>query len=86
MDGSTTLTIRLPAKLKKQLGHLAECAKRTKSFLAAEAIAAYVEHEVEMIEGIKRGMADMKNGRIVPHDKAMNRIHATIDAIERTRS
>lgn len=76
---STTLTVRLPSELKEGLGRLAEHTRRSKSFLAGEAIAAYVARELEIIEGIERGREDMKAGRVVPHDEALRRIRAAID-------
>ncbi len=75
---STTLTVRLPPELKGRLGELAERTRRTKSFLAGEAIAGYVERELEIVAGIERGLDDMKAGRVVPHDEAMTRIRKTI--------
>ncbi len=75
---STTLTLRLPPEIKDRLGELAERTRRTKSFLAGEAIADYVERELEIVAGIERGMEDTKAGRTVPHDKAMRRIRNTI--------
>ena len=83
MPASTTLTIRLPREVKEQLGHLADSTHRSKSFLAAEAITAYVTREAEIIGGIERGLTDMKAGRLVPHDEAMTRLEATIAAAER---
>ena len=85
MKSSTTMTIRLDAKVKKQLGHLAVSSRRSRSFLAAEAIADYVKREREIVEGIKRAQADVKAGRVVSHDEAMARIEATITAIEKRR-
>jgi len=76
---STTLTVRLPAELKDRLGELAERTRRTKSFLAGEAIGDYVEREMAIVAGIERGLDDMKAERVVPHDKAMRRIRKTID-------
>ena len=76
---STTLTVRLPSHLKDGLGRLAEHTRRSKSFLAGEAIAAYVARELEILEGIERGLDDMKSGRVVPHDEAMRRIRAAAD-------
>jgi predicted transcriptional regulator len=38
-----------------------------------------VDRELEIVEGIKRGIEDMKAGRLIPHDEAMRRIRATID-------
>lgn len=76
---TTTLTVRLTAELKARLGRLAERTRRSKSFLAGEAIADYVAHELEIIDGIERGLEDMCAGRVTPHDEAMRRIRATID-------
>ena len=78
MSGSTTLTLRLPAELKDRLGLLAEKTRRTRSFLAGEALADYVERELAIIEGVQRGLDDMQAGRVVPHDEAMRRIRGTI--------
>ncbi len=75
---STTLTVRLTPELKNRLGKLAEHTHRTKSFLAEEAIAGYVERELEIVAGIERGLADMDAGRIVPHEDVMADIDATI--------
>ena len=37
----------------------------------AEAVAAYVDREIEIIDGIKRGLAEVKAGRVVPHDQVV---------------
>lgn len=76
---STTMTVRLPTELKEGLSRLAARTRRSKSFLAGEAIAAYVARELEIIEGIERGLEDMKAGRVVPHDEAMRQIRAVIE-------
>ena len=75
---STTLTVRLTPELKDRLGELAERTRRTRSFLAGEAIAGYVERELEIVAGIERGLADMKAGRVVPHERVMADIDDTI--------
>ena len=82
MSASTTLTIRLTPEAKEQLSRLADSTHRTNSYLAAEAITKYVARESEIIEGIERGLADMKAGRLVPHDEAMARLETTIAAAE----
>ncbi len=76
--GSTTLTVRLPPELKDRLGELAERTRRTKSFLAGEAIGGYVERELEIVAGIEHGLDDMKAGRVVPHEDVIADIDATI--------
>ena len=57
---STTLTVRLSPEVKKRLGRLAGHTKRTKSFLAGEAITDFVDRELAIVDGIKRGLADIR--------------------------
>ena len=75
---STTLTVRLPPELKEQLGALAKRTRRTKSFLAGEAIASYVAREIAIIEGIEQGLKDMHAGRVVSHEQAQRRVAEVI--------
>ena len=86
MTASTTMTIRVRPDVKEKLDRIASDTQRSKSFLAGEAVSAYVERELEIIDGIKRGMADAAAGRVVPHDEAMAEIYAAIDAAESKRA
>jgi predicted transcriptional regulator len=83
--GSTTLTVRVSPELKERLDKLAERTRRTKSFLAGEAIAGYVERELGIVAGIERGLADMKAGRVVPHEEVMAEIDAVVEAAKSRR-
>jgi predicted transcriptional regulator len=78
MSDSTTLTVRLPSQTKKRLGRLARQTKRTKSYLAGEAIADYVDRELAIIKGIEQGLDDIRAGRVLPHKTAMRQLRATI--------
>ena len=71
MTASTTMTIRITPEIKEKLGKLAKDTRRTRSFLAAEAVSAYVERELEIIEGLKRGLEDVEAGRVVPHEQVV---------------
>ena len=82
---SQTMTIRLNDQLKQKLERLSESTNRTEDDLAAEAVAAYVDREFKIIEGIQRGLADVDAGRLVPHEQAMARLDAVIEAAERRR-
>lgn len=73
MGATTTMTIRVTPALKEKLGRLAQDTRRTRSFLAAEAVESYVNRELRIIEGIQRGLADMEAGRVTPHDEVMAR-------------
>lgn len=75
---SETVTIRLSGSTKAKLAELAQHTRRTKSFLAGEAIADYVDRELAVIAGIQRGLEDMHAGRVVPHAEAMRRVRAAI--------
>jgi len=78
-ESTTTMTIRLSNELKERLGRLALSTRRSKSFLAAEAVSAYVDRELEIIEGIQRGLADVRAGHVVSHADAMAEIDAVIE-------
>jgi predicted transcriptional regulator len=86
MTASTTMTIRVSVETKEKLDRIAADTRRSKSFLAAEALAAYADRELEIIAGIKRGMADAETGHVTPHDEAMAEIYAAIDAAESKRA
>jgi RHH-type rel operon transcriptional repressor/antitoxin RelB len=66
---TATLSIRIDAETKKRLDALARQAKRSKSFLAAEAIAAYVESEEWQLGELQAGIAELESGQSVSHEK-----------------
>jgi len=80
------MTIRLGTDVKEKLDRIASATNRSRSYLAAEAVASYVDRELEIIEGIRRGLADIDAGRLVAHDDAMDEIDAIIDAVEAEKS
>jgi predicted transcriptional regulator len=64
-----TLSIRIDADTKKRLDALSKRSKRSKSFPAAEAIAAYVESEDWQLGEIHAGISDLDSGQYVSHEK-----------------
>ena len=79
MPTSTTMTIRLDPQLKAKLGKLADGTRRSRSFLAAEAVEAYVDRELAIIDGIERGLADIEAGQTVSHEDAMATVRHAIN-------
>ena len=65
---STTLSIRIDAETKKRLQALARRARRSTSFLAADAVTAYVDAESWQLDEIEAGLEDLDRGRAVSHD------------------
>jgi predicted transcriptional regulator len=80
MAASTTMTIRVSQGLKEKLERLAQDTRRSKSFLAAEAVSAYVVRELEIMGGVRQGLADVEAGNVIPHDDAMAELDAAIEA------
>jgi predicted transcriptional regulator len=64
---TTTLSVRIDSDTKDQLEALAKRSRRSKSFLAAEAIAAYVEAEAWQLDEIQAGLQELDSGRAVAH-------------------
>lgn len=74
----TTITVRVSTELKDKLEHIAKATRRSKSFLANEAIARYVETEEEIIAGIEEALEDVKAGRTIPHEQVVREAKAII--------
>src|ERR1700678_2738703 len=66
-----TLSVRIDSATKQRLDALSKQSKRSKSFLAAEAIAAYVELEEWQLGEIHAGIADLDEGREVSHERVV---------------
>jgi predicted transcriptional regulator len=86
MGESTTLTVRISPQTKKRLGRLAAHTRRTRSYLAGEAITNFVERELAIVEGIKRGLDDMHAGRVIPHKTAMRRLRTTARRVAKDKA
>lgn len=85
MANSTTITIRVSAEAKERLERLARDTRRSRSFLAAEALDRYLERELEIIDGIKRGRADVAAGRVLANEAAFAELTGAIDAVQTER-
>ena len=64
-----TLSIRIDATTKQRLDALSKRSRRSKSFLAAEAIAAFVESEEWQLGELQAGIAEVEAGKTVGHEK-----------------
>ena len=56
MSQSETVTVRLPIEVKQKLEALATSTNRSKSWLAAQAIAAYVEEQSWQLQQIQAAL------------------------------
>ena len=64
-----TLSVRIETETKKRLEALAQRSRRSKSFLAAEAIVAYVESEEWQLAETQAGLNELDRGDVVPHER-----------------
>ncbi|MBM3530941.1 MAG: ribbon-helix-helix protein, CopG family [Alphaproteobacteria bacterium] len=65
---SGTFTVRVDSAVKKRLEKLAKSTGRSRSFLAAQAIAEYVDVNEWQVAGIKRAIQSIDRDGYVPHD------------------
>jgi len=70
---STVVTARIDAALKAKLEALSRTTKRSKSYLAAEAIAAYVELNEWQIAELEAGIAELDAGEVLSEEEAEER-------------
>lgn len=86
MNETGTITIRLDAEDKAMLGRLANETKRSKSYLAAQAIRAYIAQESDVIAHIHEGLEDMRLGNVVRNAEVHKRWAKAIDGAASTKS
>ncbi len=67
--GTTAMTIRVDADTDKRLKKLAKATSRTKSFLAAEAIRAYVDVNEWQAQETQRALQEAERGRFIEHER-----------------
>jgi predicted transcriptional regulator len=65
---STTVTVRVERNVKNRLEKLAKSTGRTRSFLAAEALNAYLDVNEWQVAGVKQAMASLDRGEGVSHE------------------
>jgi len=66
---SSTFTVRVDTAAKKRLEKLAKNTGRSRSFLAAEAIHAYLDVNEWQVAGIKEAIASVDRGEGIPHEQ-----------------
>src|ERR1700730_8737394 len=64
-----TFSVRVDRSTKSRLQKLAKSTGRSRSFLAAEAIAAYLDTNEWQISGITAALTSLNRGRGIPHER-----------------
>ena len=68
MNETTTITVRVDASLRDRLEAIAARSRRSKSFLAAEAIEDYVAVQEWQIAHLEEALAQADRGEVIEHE------------------
>jgi len=70
MSKATTMTVRVPREVSEKLDALARDTKRSRAYLAGEAIAEFVERNSWQVARITAALEDARSGSPgVPHER-----------------
>ncbi|CAN5651847.1 hypothetical protein BH10PSE6_BH10PSE6_40070 [soil metagenome] len=80
MAAKPILNIRLAPETLQRLDVVAAATRRSRSFIANEALEAWINREIELIEDLQIGLAEVKAGKGIPHERAMRQIDDAVEA------
>lgn len=69
MSERATVTFQTTPEIKARLDRLAYLTRRSKSFLANEAVERYLADEV-FVGAVEEGIAEANTGSVIPHAEA----------------
>lgn len=78
MANRSVISVHTKPETSKRLEELASLTRRSKSFLANEAIERYLSEEEAFIASVRQGMADVAEGRVYETDEMRERIKAFV--------
>lgn len=85
MAAKPILTIRLAPETLQRLDAVAAATRRSRSFIANEALEAWINREIELIEDIRIGLDEAKAGTVVSHERVMRDLDAAIERATRQK-
>lgn len=85
MAAKPILNIRLAPETLQRLDAVAAATRRSRSFIANEALEAWINREIELIEDIRIGLDEAKAGKVVPHERVMRDHDAAIERATRQK-
>ena len=80
MAAKPILNIRLAPETLQRLDAIAAATRRSRSFIANEALEAWINREIELIEDLQIGLEEIKAGKGIPHEQAIRQIDAAVEA------
>jgi predicted transcriptional regulator len=67
------ITIRVEPEIKEKLDQMADATKRSKSYLASEALQEYIKLNEWQIKAIQEGIRQADEGQLIPHEEIKDR-------------
>ena len=74
MANRSVISVHTKPETSKRLEELATLTRRSKSFLANEAIERYLSEEEAFVNSVRQGMADVAEGRVYETDEVRARL------------
>ena len=68
ITSSTVLTLRVPEELKEQLDYLSDATKRSKAYLATEALNEYVHRNSWKAKKLHEALVEAAKGEFISHE------------------
>jgi RHH-type rel operon transcriptional repressor/antitoxin RelB len=79
MAERTTFTFQTTPELKERLSQLAAVTRRSKAFLANDAVERYLSAEEEFVADVEAGLRDLEAGRTMTTAELKQSLHDYID-------
>ncbi|MDP2698706.1 CopG family ribbon-helix-helix protein [Thalassospira sp.] len=78
---TASISITISDDMRNRLDQVAALRDQESDDLIRAALEDYLTREIDIINAIQRGSEDIKAGRTVAHDDAMDEIDAMLDAM-----
>lgn len=85
MTARSSVTIELNLDLESKLARLSEATLQSRTELVSAALSSYVERELQFVDHVREGLADIEEGNLVDHEQAMAELDAIINSMEASR-
>ena len=85
MADRTTFTFQTTPEIKQRLKNLAEVTRRSKAFLANEAVEQYLAAEEEFVAHVQEGISDADAGRSYTSAEVKTHLHKHIVEIAKAK-
>ena len=79
MPAKPILNVRLAPETLRKLDAVAAATRRTRSFIANEALEAWIDREIEIIEDLRVGLEEVRAGKGIPHERVMRDIDLAVE-------